>query len=171
MAIRISAIVAMAQNRVIGKDGTMCWHIPEETRYFKQKTLGHPVIMGRTSFEALGSKPLKNRPNIILSRSYTPHRETINDTAVIYCNDLEDAKNEAIREAEKCGAEEIFITGGEQIYRAYLPVTDRIYLTIIEREYEGDTFFPEFDRNEWIETAAEKHEGDPAYTIYTLDRR
>ena len=189
MTIRVSAIAAMAENRVIGKDGGMCWHIPGDLKHFKQTTLGKPLVMGRKSFESLG-KPLPGRTNIIVSRSMKTAPQTQAPTEIYRTMEsvavdvktkpsadvlLYPALAQAIDAAKKIaardGVDEIFIAGGGEIYKAALPVTDRIYLTVIHRAYDGDTYFPAFDKNEWKEISAQNVPGDPAFTIHVFDRK
>ncbi len=127
----ISMIAAHDLNLVIGRDGTLPWHIPEDLAHFKNRTSGHSVIMGRGVFEELGEKPLPRRRNIVLSRSRT------------YDN-VEACKNkqevfELLRNEKK-----IYIIGGEQIYRLFYPDSTRLEMTVIHENYEGDTFFPDY---------------------------
>lgn len=171
----------------------MIWHIPEDLKHFKRTTLGKPILMGRKSYESLG-KPLPGRPNIVVSRSYKD-LPTANPTSIYKDmeadNETENPKlNEgpflypsldegikAMREmGEQMGVDEIFITGGGQIYAETLPYTDRLYITVLDREYEADTFFPKFDWNEWTIVSEEKHEADPSndrpsFTFFTLERK
>jgi dihydrofolate reductase len=185
MTIRTSAILAMSENRVIGKDNRLPWHIPEDLKFFKRMTMGKPVIMGRRSYESLG-KPLPGRDNIVASRKHkslagfrpTAHfagmesvGEQIEDgSAALLCASVEEAVDMAKKIAASRGLDEIFITGGGEIYRAAMALTDRIYMTVIHRAYDGDTFFPALDMAQWREVSAERHEGDPAFTIRILDR-
>lgn len=132
----VSIIVAADRNNVIGKDNGLIWHLPNDLRFFKEKTTGHVVIMGRKTFDSVG-KPLPNRRNIIITKN--PAFEvagcevvTSLEAALALCN----------------SADENFIVGGEQIYRQALPLTDRVYLTRIDHAFEGDRHFPELD-NTW----------------------
>lgn len=167
MSATLSLIVAMAQNRCIGKDNKMPWHISDDLKRFKALTTGHPVIMGRKTFESIlgyGGKALPNRTNIVISRSgyTTPHDALV-------CESLDDAIA-AAREATD--RDEIFIMGGAQIYTQSLAHADRLHLTQIHRDVEGDAFFPARDMAAWVETAREDHmEHDPPYSFLTLDRR
>ncbi len=142
----ISVIVAVARNGVIGGGNSLLWHISEDLKRFKSITTGHPVIMGRRTFESIG-RPLPGRRNIVVSRQpgYAPE-------GVTRVGSLEEAF--ALFPPE----EEVFVTGGGQIYRQAMPLADRLYLTEVEHDYEGDTVFPEWDRGEWTETARERHE-------------
>ncbi|MCB9981397.1 MAG: dihydrofolate reductase [Rhodospirillales bacterium] len=190
--ITLSSIVAIAKNHVIGKDNGLIWHLPEDLKHFKRTTLGKPILMGRKSYESLG-KPLPGRPNIVVSRAF---QNMPNDNPTPIYKDMEPDEPEADRKinegpflyasledgiaamknmAREMGVDEVFITGGGQIYKETLPLTERLYLTVLNREYEGDTFFPEFDWNEWNIAAEEKHPADPAndrpaFTFYTLEK-
>lgn len=163
MDIIISAIAAMARNRVIGKDNKLPWHIPAEFAHFKRTTLGKPIIMGRKLYESLG-KPLPGRTNIIISRN----PEAIQGD-VIAVSTLEEGISQAKEIAQKDGVDEIFIGGGGQIYKAAFPLTERFYLTIIDRDYEGDTFL-DLDFKGWSEISSQSFDGPPPYTIRILDR-
>ncbi|MDR3132702.1 MAG: dihydrofolate reductase [Prevotellaceae bacterium] len=134
----LSIIAAVAQNRAIGKENQLLWHISEDLRYFKQITSGHTVIMGRKTFESIG-KPLPHRTNIVISRTLAPENN-VNVAA-----DL----NAAIAQCRK--EPEVFIIGGGSIYREALPLAHRLYLTEVHAHYDGDTFFPDIDRNSWKE--------------------
>ena len=126
------AIVAMAGNRVIGREGKLPWHLPEDLKFFKRTTLGHPILMGRKTFESIG-KPLPGRKNIVLSHTM-PAREGV----------------EVIRDISElprvCGnAEKVFLIGGAQLFAELLPRCSGLYLTRIEQAYEGDVFLPPFE--------------------------
>jgi dihydrofolate reductase len=129
--MRISLIVAMAANRVIGKDGQLPWHLPSDLARFKQITMGYPLIMGRKTYDSIG-RPLPGRKTIVLSRqpAYQP-------TGCLVLTSLDAALKEV------WDYDEVFICGGEELYQEALPRCQRIYLTELEREIEGDTFFPE----------------------------
>ena len=132
----VSIIVAVAQNGVIGDKNALLWHISEDMRFFKRTTSGHPVIMGRKTYESLG-RPLPNRTNVVISRT-ADHIE-----GCTVARSLEEAV--AMFPAE----EEVFIIGGAQIYTLALSVADRIYITRVEHDYEGDTSFPAWNESEW----------------------
>lgn len=176
-SITISAIVACSENRVIGRDGGLPWHIPEDLKHFKRMTTGKPVIMGRRTFESIGSKALPKRLNIVVSRSESslpplpplPLMGGGNGGAgPFHSKDIQNALAFAKKQAAQDGAAEIMICGGAQIYKAALPVTQRIYLTIVHRTIDGDTFFPELDKEEWQETGREDH---PEYSFVTMERK
>ena len=135
----ISLIASVSKNNVIGKGGKLPWHIPEDLNWFKEKTIGHFVLMGRKTFESIGN-PLSGRKTIIITKNknYTP-------PGIYVFNSI----NEAINFADKNNETELFIAGGEEIYRQTIEISDRIYLTRIHRNYEGDSFFPEFDADKY----------------------
>lgn len=160
----VAAIAAMARNRVIGKDNKMPWHIPEEFKYFRRVTMGKPLIMGRKSFDALGGKPLPGRPHIIISRDPSTVQGDVTAVATI-----EEAITKACEFAERDGVDEIFIVGGAQIYQMAMPITQRLYLTIIDNDYEGDVLFPELDPAQWREVSSTPVENDPPYTLKIFD--
>lgn len=161
----ISLVVAMAQNRVIGVKNDLPWHIPADLKRFKALTVGHPVIMGRKTFESIYDrikKPLPDRPNIVISKSGFAH-----DSVDVY-PDLQTAINST---KIKYPNQEIMVIGGASIYEQILPFADKIHLTLIEKDYDGDAFFPELPMEDWKETAEEKHDGEPPYVFLTLNRR
>src|SRR6266567_4504570 len=131
----ISLLVAYAHGRVIGKDGKIPWCLPNDSRYIKRTTTGHTVVMGRTTFESIG-RPLPNRRNVVLTRHNTleiPGVEVVHSVEeVLALND---------------GLDDLFVLGGENVYRQFLPLADRLYITEIDYKTEGDTFFPEWDRS------------------------
>ncbi len=143
LARSISIIAAVGGNRVIGRGGRLPWHLPNDLKHFKQVTLGHTVIMGRKTFEAIG-KPLARRSNVVVTRS----REW-NHLGCRTAASLEAA-------LETLGpAEAPFVIGGAEIYALALPIAGRLCLTEIERDFDGDTFFPEFNRAQWHEVSRE----------------
>lgn len=142
----VSIIVAIAQNGTIGDKNSLLWHIKEDMRFFRTTTSGHAVIMGRKTFESLGSKPLPKRKNIVITRADRSFE------GAFTAHSLE----EAIAMAE--GDEEIFIIGGAQIYAEALSVADRMYITRVERDYEGDTSFPKIDYSKWRLVSEERFE-------------
>lgn len=155
----ISIIVAVTKNNVIGNNGIMPWKIKGEQRRFRELTTGHTIIVGRKTFQAEG-KPLPNRKTIIISK--TKNIECENCVTVKSLKEaLELAKDE----------KEIFIAGGGEIYRQVLPMTDRIYLTIIDKVIEGDVYFPKINEDEFVKTYEERIEGEIPYTYYTYERR
>lgn len=161
----ISQIVAASLNNAIGIHNGLPWKMPNDTAYFKKKTLGHHIVMGRRNYEAEG-KALPGRVNIVITRNQD---YKINDSFVVQ------KMEEAIINARKAGETELFIVGGAEIYKLALPFTDRIYLTRIHTIVEGDTFYPEPDWNEWKETSKICHQKDQsnpfAYDYLVFERR
>ena len=159
----ISIIVAIAQNGTIGDKNALLWHIKEDMRFFRTTTSGHPVIMGRKTFESLGSKPLPKRKNIIITRS------DVEFEGAFVAHSLEEAIAMADDDAE------VFIMGGAQIYAQALDIADRMYITHVERDYEGDTSFPEVDYSKWKLVAEERYERgedyDSPFSFLTYDRK
>ncbi|HEX5555307.1 MAG TPA: dihydrofolate reductase [Chitinophagaceae bacterium] len=152
----LSAITAVGQNNVIGKDNTLPWRLPADMRFFKNTTMGHAVIMGRKTYESFG-KALPGRTNIVITRQSD---YILTDAMVVH--GLEQAILEA-RETEKEKAsenEEIFILGGAEIYRQSMQLLNRIYLTRVYGDFEGDAFFPEMNLAEWEMLKEERHEPD-----------
>jgi dihydrofolate reductase len=159
----VSIIVAIAENNGIGKDNQLLWHLPADLKHFKNTTSGHTVIMGRKTFDSVG-KPLPNRRNIVITRAPSleiPGAEVVNtlDAAIALCDP----------------DEEVFIVGGAQIYKMAMPVTDKIYLTVVKGNFEADTFFPAIDPEIWKEESSTSYEPDEknniGYTISTLVRK
>ena len=138
----ISLIAALAANRAIGKDNELLWQLPEDMRHFRETTRGKPVIMGRKTWESLPEpfRPLPGRHNIVISRdpAYQANGATL-------AGSLADAVRQAL------DADEVFIIGGAQLYREALPLADRLYLTEIAQDFDGDVFFPDFSPHDWQE--------------------
>lgn len=140
----ISLIVATSSNNVIGYNGGIPWHLPDDLRRFKAITKGHHVIMGRKTFESIGSKPLPNRINIVVSANN--HKHIKSSEPIITVNSLENALLKSSPDSE------VFIIGGANIYNSALQFVDKIYLTKIFKEFIGDTYFPKIDENVWSMT-------------------
>jgi len=143
--MRISIIAAMAANRVIGINNTLPWHLPEDLKRFKALTMNHHIIMGRNTYDSIG-KPLPGRKTVIVTSNVdyaVPGCIAVNslDAAMTVCH----------------GDDEIFFVGGQKLYSYAMRKAERLYLTEIQREFEGDAFFPEFNKAEWAETAREIH--------------
>lgn len=147
----VSIIVAIAQNGTIGDKNALLWHIKEDMRFFRTTTSGHAVVMGRKTFESLGSRPLPKRTNIVITRANRQFE------GALTAHSLEEAI------AMAAGDEEIFIIGGAQIYAEALKVADRMYITFVEHDYEGDTSFPAIDYGQWALVSAERYERGEEY--------
>ena len=141
----VSIIVAVAENGVIGDKNALLWHISEDLKYFKSVTSGHPVVMGRKTYESLG-RPLPNRTNVVVTR------QEMEIPGCRVAHSLEEAV--ALFPAE----EEVFVIGGAQIYAQALPLADRFYLTRVEADYEGDTLFPAWNPADWTPVREERRE-------------
>ena len=161
--MKLSLIAAMADNRVIGHENRLPWHLPADLQHFKAITLGKPVLMGRKTWESIG-RPLPGRTNIVITRDTGYVAE-----GCVVAHSLE----EAVRAAGE--AAEVMVIGGAQLYRQALPLADTLYLTLVHAEIRGDTRFPAWQPGEWRETARIDHEADDrnphAYSFITLERQ
>jgi len=159
----ISIIVAIARNRAIGLDNKMLWHISEDFRWFKRHTLGHPVIMGRKTFLSLPVKPLPQRENIIITDKPGDCFDGCSCVGSIA---------EAIARMDPEG--ENFIIGGGSVYSQFLPYASRLYLTVVDRDFEGDVFFPPLEPEQWKEVFKEEHPAasmdELPFTFYIYER-
>lgn len=156
--MRIALIAAMTSLRVIGDGNRMPWHLPEELQHFKATTLGKPVIMGRKTFESLGNKPLPGRLNIVLTRD-TQFRVPEGVRLVHTVKEAMDVVQDR---------EEVMVIGGAEIYQRFLPLADRLYLSIIHESYQGSVYFPEYDVEEW---KIFKEEVREKFTLQIFDRK
>ena len=158
----ISIIAALAENRVIGINNTLPWRLPNDLKHFRRLTTGHAIILGRKNYESIG-KPLPERRNVVITR-----QSGYEAPGCLVAHSLDEALKMADDDAE------VFVIGGAEIYQQTLARADRLYLTLVHAEVQGDTFFPEFDRNEWRESARERHERDErhayAYSFVVLER-
>ncbi len=135
----ISIIAAMDRNHLIGNNNQLPWHLPADFAHFKSVTMGKPIVMGRKTYESIG-KPLPGRTNIVLSRNSDTQFEGVE------CVDSFQAALNTVPEAE-----EVMVIGGSAIYEMLLPKVDRMYITYVDAEFEGDAWFPEFDKSQWLE--------------------
>lgn len=165
----IAIIVAAAKNRVIGFQNAMPWYLPEELAHFKRTTMAKPLVMGRNTFESIG-RPLPGRTNIVISRN-----PEFNHPGIKVAASLAEALKIADAQAILDGAKEIMVIGGGQIYEQAFPLADIVYLTEVDAEPEGDAWFPEINRNEWLEISRDTYpaqEGNRyAYAIRCLERK
>jgi len=161
MRSRLSLIVAVAQNGVIGRGNELPWHIPEDFTWFKRHTEGCPIIMGRKTFESIG-RVLPGRINVIITRnrSYTA------EGARVY-HSLE----EGLAKLDQEGHDEIFIIGGSQIFDESIELVDRIYLTRVHRDFEGDAHLPPIPETRFRTIFEERHEGDVPFTFYIYEKK
>lgn len=142
----ISFILAMDKNRGIGVDNKLPWRLPEDLKYFKRVTMGAPVVMGRKTFESIGNKPLPGRPNIVVTRDRS-YEAPAGAQAV-------HAAEEVLSQYSK--EQELFVIGGTEIFRLFMPYADRMYITEINEQFPADTHFPEIDKKEWKEVSRER---------------
>ena len=158
----ISLIVAKANNNVIGKNNQLIWHLPADLKHFKTITMGHTVVMGRKTYESM-MKPLPGRTNVVITRQENYHPE-----GVIIKTSLEDA----LKDLE---GGEVFIIGGGEIFKQAMALANKLYITEIHANFEGDTFFPEINPDEWVKTDIENHLKDEKnpydYTYITYVRK
>ena len=165
---RLAVIVAAAENGVIGCDNTLPWHLPEDLRYFRQVTLGKPIVMGRKTFESIG-RPLPGRSNIVISRNAEFAAEGVQVVV-----SLDEALALAADIAVTDGAAEVVIIGGAQIYRAAIPLADRLYITEVHAAVEGDALLPDIDWLQWVEVGRERFPAVDAnpydYSFVVYDR-
>jgi len=161
----LSIIVAMSENRVIGANNQLPWHLPEDLKYFKRITMGHPIIMGRKTFESIG-RPLPGRANIVVTR-----QPDWSVPGVIVAANIEDALRQAVREDAD---QEVFIIGGGELFRQTLNKVSRLYLTQVHAHVDGDAFFPDFQREQWREVERVDYDSDQKnphdYSFIVLDR-
>ena len=161
----LSMISAVAENRIIGNKNSLPWHLPADFKYFKETTLSKPIVMGLNTFKSIGEKPLPDRKNIILNNdlNYIPPE------GCFVAHSIEELLSMVKDEKE------VMICGGASVYKQFLPLVDRLYLTFIHHSFEGDTYFPEFNINDWKEIkridnkADEKNKFD--YSFVVLERK
>ena len=160
----LSLIAAMGHNRVIGQDKKIPWHLPADFAYFKETTIGHPIIMGRTTFESIG-KPLPGRKNIVLTRG------TFDAPGVVIAHTLDEAI-QLVKDEE-----EVFIIGGACVYGEALPRADRLYVTFVDGKFDGNVFFPHVDWKDWKEVksserkADEKNSYDARFSVFVREKK
>ncbi len=160
----VSLIWAMADNRVIGIENRLPWKLPADMKWFRKQTLGKPIVMGRLTFESFGAKPLPGRRNLIVSRNPDYRAEGA---------EVFDSLEAAL--AATAEDEEVMVIGGASLYTQALPLADRLYMTLVHTEVEGDAHFPVFDMTQWQEMeradCAADEKNPHAYSFVVLDRR
>ena len=165
----IALVVAMGENRAIGRDGTLPWRLSSDMRTFRKITMGKPIIMGRLTFSSL-RRVLDGRLNIVLTRN-----AAFEAPGAVMAYNLDEALDVARREARRTGVDEIMVIGGADVFGAVLPQAGRIYLTEVEAAPDADTWFPELDRREWREVSRERHapgpKDDHAFSFVLLERK
>ncbi len=157
--MNISLIVAASSNHVIGKNNQLLWHLPNDMKFFKQTTWAMPIVMGRKTFESIGSKPLNGRVNIILTQ-----QENFKANAVVVNN-----INDVLFVAQEHDYKEIFVIGGAEVYNQFLDKANKIFLTKVHTTIEGDSYF-DFDKNDWKLSFSENHFKDEKHAFdYTFE--
>ena len=167
--MKVSLIVAKAENNAIGKDNDLIWKLPDDMRFFSDTTKGHYVIMGRLNYDSIPLKyrPLPNRPNVIVTRNSAFKAENC---------EVVDSVEKGIELARENGETEAFVIGGGQIYKTALEndLLDKLYITIVHHEFEADVYFPEFDESKWKKTSELFHPKDEkhpySFSIITLEK-
>ncbi len=158
--MKVSIIAAMGRNGLIGDGNSLPWDLKEDLSYFKKKTIGKPVIMGQKTFESIGH-PLPGRTNIVLSRD-----KKFKPSGCLVAGSIKDALSKAGK------AKEVMIAGGASVYQQFLPLACRMYLTLIEGDFKGDVFFPEFNLSEWVEVKKEERSSEKYdYAFIVLERK
>jgi dihydrofolate reductase len=156
----ISYIVAMDIQQAIGLGNDLPWRLPADLAYFKKTTMDHTILMGRKTYESIG-KPLPNRTNVILTQNKNYHAE-----GCLIVHSVEEA-------VEQFKNEEVFVIGGAEVFQLFMPSVDRLYITLIEHEFKADTYFPEFDIDDWVLVSSEdgikdaKNPYDYSFLVYT----
>ncbi len=160
----VSLIWAMADNRVIGIENRLPWKLPADMQWFRRQTMGKPIVMGRLTFESFGAKPLPGRRNLIVSRNPGYRAE-----------DAEVFESLAAALAATAEDEEVMVIGGASLYAQALPLADRLYMTLVHTEVEGDAHFPDFDRDQWQEVERTDYDADEKnpypYSFVILQRQ
>ncbi|HAQ34829.1 MAG: dihydrofolate reductase [Maricaulis sp.] len=168
--IRIALVVARARNGVIGRDGDLPWRLKSDMAFFKAITMGKPIVMGRKTWESLPRKPLPGRLNLVVTR-----QDGLAAEGAEVCSTVNAALDRACEQAAADGVEEVCVIGGAQIYAATLDRADRLYITEVEADPDGDAVFPALDPALWSEVRADYHQAgegdDHAFTVRTLERR
>ncbi|WP_436929899.1 dihydrofolate reductase [Halosimplex halobium] len=161
--VEIALIAAVAENGVIGNEGEMPWHYPADLAHFRETTMGHPVIMGRVTYESISAQlggPLPGRTNVVLTRSGVDAPDE-----VVQVESVDAAVEAAAEAASEAGVETAFVAGGATVYEAFLDRADRLVLTEVPGEPDGDTRFPAWDRSAWVEVDRES-EGELSFVTY-----
>lgn len=165
----LAIVVAVAANGVIGSNNELPWRLPEDLKYFKRTTMGHPIVMGRKTFDSIG-KPLPGRKNIVVTRQTDWQHDGVD-----VVHNLEDAISLAKKVCREEGVERAMLIGGANLYEQALPECERLYLTEVHADVEGDAFFPKFARQQWREIEREDHFADDSnpynYSFVVLTKK
>ncbi|WP_410767226.1 dihydrofolate reductase [Haloferax sp. DFSO60] len=166
MSVSFTLIAAVAANGVIGRDGDMPWHLPEDLAHFKQTTMGHPVVMGRTTYESIAAQidgPLPGRHNIVLTT-----RDIDLPEGAEVVGSVEEAIDAAEAAADEMGVDSAYVVGGQTVYEQFFDRADAMVLTQLDESFEGDTRFPDWDADEWTEVERDERDG---FAFVTYERR
>ena len=163
--IMISMIAALAKNKAIGKKNALPWYLPADLKHFKAMTTGKTIVMGLNTFKSVGERPLPNRKNVVL----TDDKNYVAPPDVVLAHSIDEVLEITKNEPE------VMISGGAMVYKQFLPMAGRLYLTFIDHDFDGDIFFPEFNMGEWKEVSREGHQPDEKnlynYSFVVLERR
>lgn len=166
---KLALVVARAENGTIGRDNGLPWRLPEDLKYFKRVTMGHPIVMGRNTFDSIG-RPLPGRTNIVVTRN-----RSWQAPGTVVAHSLEEALESGRRAADSAGGEWVMVIGGAEFYRQALPLAERLYLTEVHAVIEGDASFPSIEPDQWEEKERVRHEADAgnpySYSFVVLDRK
>ena len=167
--ITLSLIVAMAENRTIGLNNELPWHLSEDLKYFKSVTMGKPIVMGRKTFDSIG-RPLPGRLNIVITRNAEWQHSGVKTAASL--QQAVAIAAEVNPQDQEAPIQEVMVIGGEEIYRTAIELADRLYITRVQVEVEGDAFFPEYKESEWQEVSRQQpgSQGDIPYFFQVLER-
>ena len=168
---KLSLIVAMAQNRTIGRNNQLPWHLPEDLKYFKSVTMGKPIVMGRKTFESIG-RPLPGRLNIVITRNSEWQHPGVTTASSLQQATVIAAEQAATKQDSRAEMQEVMVIGGEEIYRVAIDLADRLYITRVQETIQGDAFFPEYNESAWQEISRQEPEvqGDTPYFFQVLER-
>lgn len=167
----LTHVVACSQNRVIGTQGGLPWDLPEDMKFFRDTTKGHIMIMGRKTFDSFNGRALPNRYHIVITRDPSKHRFASSETSpVVFVSSIEEAIAHAKPLTAKWG-DEVFIIGGGEIYKQAMSMTDKIYLTLIHRDFPGDTYYPEIDQKVFTLTARRDIQEPIPFSFLTFEKR
>lgn len=167
----LTHVVACSENRVIGAQGGLPWHLPEDMKFFRETTKGHIMIMGRKTFDSFNGRALPNRYHIVITRDPSKHNfPSTESSPVVFVSSIEEAVEHAKPLTEKWG-DEVFIIGGGEIYKQAMPITDKIYLTLIHQEFPGDTYYPEIDQSVFTQTHRRDVETPIPFSFLTYLRK
>lgn len=167
----LTHVVACSENHVIGTQGGLPWDLPEDMKFFRDTTKGHIMIMGRKTFDSFNGRALPHRYHIVITRDPSKHSfPSTESSPVVFVSSIEEAVEHAKPLTAKWG-DEVFIIGGGEIYKQAMHITDKIYLTLIHREFPGDTYYPQIDQKIFIETARRDVQEPIPFSFLTFEKK